>query len=212
MRGHGTGAAGPGEVDRRGGFDRLSLRKVGGDRAQALLTPAQREPVEGRVGIARHLIRLGIPLLLLPACHLQPVYAGGGSGATATLLRSVDVDPIPDRAGFLLHAALTDRLGGARDGAAAYRLQVELDDSIIGIGTRPDDSVSRERRTLRARYRLVDDRGQVLLDQTTGSDAGVEVVGSEYAIIAAEDTAMQDLVRVVADQIVSRLARFQPTP
>ena len=153
-----------------------------------------------------------LALALLSACNLRPVYAGGGGGATATLLRQIDVDPIPDRAGSLLHAALADRLGGANGGAASYRLRVELDDRIVGIGTRPDDSVSRERRTLRARYRLTDDRGQVLLDQTAGSDAGVEVVGSEYAVIAAEDTALEDLVRIVADQIVARLARFRPEP
>lgn len=149
-----------------------------------------------------------LALLTLAACGLQPVYGGGDSGATATRLRSIGVDPIPERAGYLMRTALTDRLGGS--GPAAYRLQVELDDAIVGIGTRPDDSVSRERRTLRARYRLIDANGQVLLDQTAGSDAGVEVVSSEYAIIAAEDTALEDLVRVVADQIVARLARFEP--
>lgn len=179
-------------------------------------TPARPEPVEGR-GPTHRLLRLALPtlptLLLLTACNLQPVYVGGGTGATATLLRSIDVEPIPDRAGVLLRATLADRLGATRsDEPARYRLQVELDDNILSIGTRPDDSVTRERRTLRARYRLTDERGQVLLDQTTGSDAGVEVVGSEYAIIAAEDTALEDLVRVVADQIVARLARFQPEP
>ena len=149
-------------------------------------------------------------LLLLPACGLQPVYGGGSAGPRAQLLRSIAVDPIPDRAGWLMRAALADRLGAT--GPTAYTLQVELDDQITGFGTRRDDSVSRERRTLRARYRLVDPQGQVVLDQTTGSDAGVEVVGSEYAVIAAENTALEDLVGVVADQIVTRLARFQPTP
>ncbi len=150
--------------------------------------------------------------LLLPACALQPVYGGGATGARATLLRSIGVDPIPDRAGWLMRNALSDRLGGKGGGAAAYRLRVELDDRITGFGTRTDDTVTRERRTLRARYRLVDDRGQVLLDQTAGSDAGVEVVGSEYAIIAAEDTALENLVDQVADRIVERLARFRPAP
>lgn len=148
-------------------------------------------------------------LLLLPACGLQPVYAGGSAGPRAQLLRSIAVDPIPNRAGWLMRAALVDRLGATDP--TAYTLQVELDDEITGFGTRRDDSISRERRTLRARYRLVDPRGQVVLDQTTGSDAGIEVVGSEYAVIAAENTALEDLVAVVADQIVSRLARFRPS-
>jgi LPS-assembly lipoprotein len=85
---------------------------------------------------------------------------------------------------------------------------VKLDDQIIGLGVRRDDSVSRERRTLRARFQLIDlSTGQVVLDATAGSDAGIDVVGSEYATIAAEKTALERLSGIVADQIVARLAR-----
>jgi len=74
---------------------------------------------------------------------------------------------------------------------------------------RSDDSVARERRTLRARYQLVDlSSGGVVLDATAGSDAGIDVVGSEYATIAAENTALERLSGIVADQIVARVARF----
>jgi LPS-assembly lipoprotein len=55
----------------------------------------------------------------------------------------------------------------------------------------------------------------VLLDATAGSDAGVDVVGSEYATVAAEQTALERLSKVVAEQIVSRVALFvtrTPTP
>jgi len=50
--------------------------------------------------------------------------------------------------------------------------------------------------------------GQVVLDATAGSDAGIDVVSSEYATVAAEQTAAERLSDVVADQIVSRLALF----
>jgi LPS-assembly lipoprotein len=131
-------------------------------------------------------------LALLPGCSLHPLYAGGGAGPVAQALRGVQVAPIQGRAGWLVRTALEDRLGRG-DGAAAasYRLEVELDDNITGFGIRSDDAVTRERRTLRARYRLVDaGRGTVLLDATAGSDAGVDVVSSEYATVAAEQTAL----------------------
>ncbi len=68
---------------------------------------------------------------------------------------------------------------------------------------------TRERRTLRARYRLVDSvKGTVLLDATAGSDAGIDVVGSEYATVAAEQTALERLSKEVADQIVTRVAVY----
>ena len=146
--------------------------------------------------------------LAVSACGLRPLYSGGGDGPVAQALQGVQVAPIPGRAGWLVRTALEDRLG---DGAATpvYRLEVELDDQITGFGIRRDDSVTRERRTLRARYRLVDAaRGTVLLDATAGSDAGVDVVSSEYATVAAEQSALERLSVELADQIVTRIALY----
>lgn len=146
--------------------------------------------------------------LLVGGCGLRPLYGGGSRGQVAQTLQSVSIAPIPGRAGYLLRGALVDRIGD-QAGAARYRLEIELDDRITGFGIRLDDAVTRERRTLRARYRLVDARlGTVLLDATAGSDAGVDVVGSEYATVAAEQTALERLSEEVAEQIVSRVALF----
>ena len=152
-------------------------------------------------------IALGL-LLALSGCGLQPMYAGGGSGAVATSLSSVKVAPIPERAGWLVRNALVDRLGGEAENPA-YRLDVEIDDDLTAFGIRGDAAVTRERRTLRARYRLVElGTGRVVLDATAGSDAGIDVVSSEYATIAAEQTAQERLALVIADQMVARLALF----
>lgn len=146
--------------------------------------------------------------LALSACTLRPLYAGGAEGPVAQTLETVEVAPIGGRAGWLVRTALEDRLRGG-EGAARYRLEVELDDDITGFGIRSDNSVTRERRTLRARYRLVEaERGTVVLDATAGSDAGIDVVSSEYATVAAEQTALERLSAEVADQIVARLALF----
>ena len=147
-------------------------------------------------------------MLLLTGCGLRPLYAGGSSGVVASSLSSIQVAPIPERAGWLVRNALVDRLGGETK-APAYRLEVELDDDLTGFGIRGDSAATRERRTLRARYRLVDlSNGQVLLDATAGSDAGIDVVSSEYATVAAEQSALERLSAVVADQMVARLGLF----
>ena len=153
--------------------------------------------------------------LSLSACGLQPLYGGGSSGAVATTLRAVEVSPIPERTGWLLHNKLVDRLGESGSGAAQYRLDVTLDDNITSFGIRGDRAATRERRTLRARYQLVSlATGAVVLDATAGSDAGIDIVSSEYATVAAEETALEELSDTVADQIVARLslyaARTQP--
>ena len=91
--------------------------------------------------------------------------------------------------------------------APRYRLDVQLDDSLEALGVLNDDTISRERRILRARYQLIDlTSGTILLDATSGSDAGVDVVSSEYATIAAEQTALENLAREVAERMVRQVA------
>lgn len=156
--------------------------------------------------------RLFAPFLLalmLPACGLQPLYSGGSKGAVASTLGSVSVEPIQGKNGWLMRNALSDRLGSHEGSAAQFRLVVALDDQIEGFGVRADDTVTRERRTLRARYQLVAiATGETVLDATAGSDAGIDVVSSEYATIAGENSALENLTQKVADQIITRLSLY----
>ena len=150
-----------------------------------------------------------LPLALLASlsgCALKPLYAGGAAGPAAQALRGVEIGAIEGKGGWLLRNALADRMQSAGQ-TPLYRLEVELDDQIAGFGVRRDDAVTRERRTLRARYRLVENAtSSVLLDTTAGSDAGIDVVSSEYATVAAENSALERLSQIVADQIVTRVA------
>ncbi len=116
------------------------------------------------------------------------------------------MSPIEGRAGWLLRNAIVDRIGD-NGGSARYRLDIRLDDKIEGFGIRSDQAVTRERRQLRARYQLVDTNDdKTVMDATAGSDVGIDVVNSEYATIAAEQTALEQLAAIVADQIVTRIA------
>ncbi|MFW2831376.1 LPS assembly lipoprotein LptE [Sphingomonas sp. ID0503] len=154
-------------------------------------------------------LAIALGLLTLPACGLRPVYGGGTHGAVATVLSSIEVATIPDKAGWMMRNALTDRLRAAGPDTPRYRLQVTLDDRIDGFGVRKDNVTTRERRTLRARYQLVEAAtNAVVLDATAASDAGIDVVSSEYSVIAAENTALENLTQDVADQIIARLARY----
>ena len=156
------------------------------------------------------------PVLLLVAtamavsgCGLRPLYAGGANGVVASELGFVEIEPIAGKAGWLTRNALQDQLSPLQGAQARYRLVVELEDKITGFGVRSDDRITRERRTLRARYQLVRlADGEVVLDATAGSDAGIDVVSSEFATLAAEDTALENLSRIVANQIVTRLSLF----
>lgn len=147
-------------------------------------------------------------LFALAGCALTPMYAGGAGGSVATGLAAVSVPAIEGRSGWLVRNALADRLAAGGNGAAArYRLDVRLDERLEGLGVLGNDSIARERLTLRARYQLVDaETGAVLLDATDGTDAGVDVVASEYAVIAAEQGAAERLAADLADRITARVA------
>lgn len=145
-------------------------------------------------------------LLALSACGLKPMYAGGTKSASARGLAAVEVPAIQGRGGWLVKNALDARLAVAGQSAPQYRLDVRLDDSLEALGVLNDDTISRERRILRARFQLVDiATGAVLLDATAGSDAGIDVVSSEYATIAAEQKALENLAIEVADRMTTQV-------
>lgn len=151
---------------------------------------------------------IALAMAALSACGLKPMYAGSSGQTVAQGLAEVEVAPISGRDGWLVRNALNDRLQltGQRS-APRYRLEVQLDDSLEALGVLNDDTISRERRILRARYQLIDiASGIILLDATAGSDAGIDVVSSEYATIAAEQTALENLARDVAERMARRVA------
>ena len=151
------------------------------------------------------LVSLCVPLA---GCGLQPIYAFGANGQVAQGLAAIEVPPIQGREGWLVRNALNDRLGRGGATPPAYRLDVLLDDDLESFGLLTDETIGRERRTLRARYQLIDiASGTVIVDATAGADAGIDVVSSEYATIAAEQTALENLATEIADQIVVRLTR-----
>ena len=146
-------------------------------------------------------------LFALPACGLSPMYAGGGSAAVAQGIAAVEVPAIPGQSGWLVRNALQNRLGVGGQTTPQYRLDVRLDDSLEALGVLNDDTISRERRILRARYQLVDAAtGEILLDATAGSDAGIDVVSSEYATIAAEQKALENLALELAEQMATQVS------
>lgn len=148
-----------------------------------------------------------IAAFALTACALQPMYAGGGSGAVAQGLAAVEIPAIEGRSGWLIRNALKDRFEAGGSAAPRYRLDVRLDEKLEGLGVLGNDSVARERLTLRARYQLIDlADNAVVLDATDGTDAGIDVVSSEYAVIAAEQSAGERLAKDLADRITARVA------
>lgn len=150
-----------------------------------------------------------LPLtLMLAACGLRPLYGTGEGAVSQAQLSRIAVSNVDERSGWLLRNAVVDRLGESSQ-APLYRLDIVIDDDITRFGIRGDAAATRERRTLRARYQLVNlESGQTVLDATAGFDAGIDITSSEYATVAAEQTASERLAQEVADDMVARIALY----
>lgn len=161
----------------------------------------------------RRLLPLFACAILLPGCGLRPVYSGGSNSAVANVLNSVEVGPIDGKAGWIMTQQLKQRLAPVPKGSGTYRLIIDLNDQLTSFGISLDNSVSRERRTLRAHYTLVDNAtDKVVLEETASSEAGIDLTQSDFATIAAEEMALDRLSIDLVDQITTRLALFAKRP
>jgi LPS-assembly lipoprotein len=164
-----------------------------------------------RASILTALLPLALCFGALSGCGLHPVYADGSHGVVAKSIGHVEVEAIEGKGGWLVRNALNDRfeaISRNTHGGPSYRLVVVLDDRIVGSGVLLDDTITREQRSLRARYQLIDTKsGAQVMDRTAGSDVGIDVSSSEYSTIAAEDSALDRLAQTIADQIIAQLSQ-----
>ncbi|GAB4154915.1 MAG: hypothetical protein Tsb0016_27020 [Sphingomonadales bacterium] len=148
--------------------------------------------------------------LLAAGCGFEPLYAERGSTNVIDRLAGVDIAPIPDRLGQMVHNHL--RQGITPEGESetvTHRLEVDLLESIEGFGFRSDESITRERVRLIAHYRLIDaESGAIVVDETTHADSSIDVLLSDYATYSAEQAASARNARQVADTILARITLY----
>lgn len=145
-------------------------------------------------------------ILLLPlgmaACGFTPAYGPGGpaNGINGTIRAA---DPA-DKNAFDLVARLDQRLG--RPNVDRYDLTYTITTQPVGVGITPDNAITR--------YNLKGAVDWALTDRSTGlrltggkveSFTSYSATGSTVAGLAAQEDAAARLMRILADQIVTRL-------
>jgi LPS-assembly lipoprotein len=143
-----------------------------------------------------------LAMLALSGCGFTP--ALGPSGAAEGLQGSIRAADPSDKNGFDLVERLEERIG--RPSTARFDLGYVITTREIGVGITPDSAITR--------YNLTGAVDWTLTERATGARvAGGRVenftsysaTGSTVAGLAAEEDAAFRLVRILADQIVSRL-------
>ena len=140
--------------------------------------------------------------LPVAACGFAPAYGPGG--AASGLQGRIRVDDPSDKNGFDLVERLEERLG--RPEAPRYALSFSITTSAIGVGITPENAITRYNLTGSIDWGLTDTAtGTRLTGGSVNSFTSYSATGSTVAGLAAEQDAAFRLMRLLADQIVTRL-------
>lgn len=145
---------------------------------------------------------LALPLALA-ACGFTPVY--GPEGAGTKLRGQVLVQEPSTQSGYLLVRHLETQLG--RSGAAArYALDLGLTTKEEGLAINISGDTTRYNLVGNAAYSLRDTTtGTIITSGTVGNFTAYSATGSTVATLAAERDALERLMVILGDQIISRL-------
>lgn len=136
------------------------------------------------------------------ACGFSPAY--GPQGAAKGIQGSIRVAAPSDKNGFDLVERLEERLG--LPAAVRYDLTYSIKTASVGVGITPEEAITR--------FHLNGEIDWTLTDRETGARvAGGKVksftaysaTGSTVAGLTAQEDAAYRLMRILADQIVTRL-------
>ncbi|MBZ4020960.1 hypothetical protein CKO11_00605 [Rhodobacter sp. TJ_12] len=138
----------------------------------------------------------------LAGCGFTPAY--GPTGGGAKLLGGVAPDAPQTRDDFALVRRLAERLNPAT--TPRYRLAYQVDTDVLGQAITPDGATTRYSLTGKVDYTLHDAGSDaVLLTGRVSSFTSWSASGTVVATSAAEEDAHRRLMRMLADQIVTRL-------
>jgi len=144
---------------------------------------------------------LGLLAAPLAACTFTPAYGPGGPAAS--LQGAIRIADPSDKNGFDLVGRLEDRLG--RPQAPRFQLGYTITTTAVGVGITPQNAITRYHLTGAVDWVLSDNAGTHVTAGRVESFTAYSATGSTVAGLAAEEDAALRLMRILADQIVTRL-------
>lgn len=141
--------------------------------------------------------------LALGACGFTPAYGPGGSGAA--LLGQVRAEDPSDPDQFAYNRRISERLGRAA-ATARFALATKIEVSELAQGITPDQAITRYSLNGTADFTLTDTTtGAVVTQGRVSSFTSHSATGTTVATLAAERDARERLMRMLADQVITRL-------
>lgn len=147
---------------------------------------------------------------LMAGCGFSPLYLTKGE-KTTTLTAAVSVLPIENYDGYLLQNYLSDALNPDKVTIPKiYDLSVSLQAPFISEQNIQDDNFSsRDRMTLTAGYRLINNQTKkVLIDTTTSATGAYNIAVQPYATWMAQKRVKENLIKMLAERISIHVVSF----
>jgi LPS-assembly lipoprotein len=139
---------------------------------------------------------------MLAGCGFTPSLGPGG--AAEGLQGAIRVNDPGNKNAFDLVERLEERIG--RPATARFDLGYTITTGAIGVGITPDNAITRYNLTGRVDWTLTERAtGTRVAGGRVNSFTSYSATGSTVAGLAAEEDAAFRLMRILADQIVSRL-------
>lgn len=155
-------------------------------------------------------------IALTYGCGFHPLYEDQGTKkSVVNELSSIEIKPIPDRLGQQVHNYLLDRISPlGRPESPLYSLYVDLSLSKQNLGVKGDDTSTRAKLVLSASYRLLDEKSDKKLFQSSTQTANsftIVNIKSDFANLSSENDAIDRAAREISDSIRSRIALYFAT-
>ncbi len=155
---------------------------------------------------------LATALAIIAGCGFQPLHGAGGGGARDRLA-TVQITQIPDRVGQKLHNFLLDRLTPKGPPATPhYVLSVSLTEARQNLAIRKDETATRANLTLTAGFSLRRLGRDEIYVGTAVSTNSYNILQSDFATLSAEIDARDRALRVLAEEIRTRVAAALTNP
>ncbi len=149
-----------------------------------------------------------LPILALGGCGFTPLYADKG---VVKGMAHVQVEAPQTRTGFLMRENLQDDLALKAGDKPDYRLVIDIAQTRLARGLRPDSTADRYELRLRVTYTLTRlATGEVLLQRMSPVSVTTDATAQPYAGIAAqqdsEERAAWEASQIIKTEIIRALA------
>jgi LPS-assembly lipoprotein len=142
--------------------------------------------------------------LLLAACGFQPMYAPSIAGGPA--IGPVTVAQIDGKAGHVLKTELDRILAVENTGAPPMLLEVTLQEQVIPLGIRRDESATRAELRLIANYVLTRPEATQRIRGSLVTVVNYDIPTAAFGEIAAQDDARERAAETMAQRFRAELA------